>query len=177
MRPDGRMQDKPVVMFVRLVKAIMETFCSDLFRPFPPDVQRKHPASSTSGSQFKKQGPSIEIVDFLEDEGAVGDITFHNNLNGMSKHLKNDHIYESIRNLKCCNLQAAAKSNLQSPIMTIALNNSATSTTLICQDCTLERCLLDETLPLGGDLGHSGGNLGCGSRNGSGHQSSETQGT
>ncbi|KAL1398456.1 hypothetical protein pipiens_008952 [Culex pipiens pipiens] len=93
----------------------------------------------------------------------------------MSKHLKNDHIYESIRNLKCCNLQAAAKSNLQSPAMTIALNNSATSTTLICQDCTLERCLLDETLPLGGDLGHSGGNLGCGSRNGSGHQSSETQ--
>ncbi|KAL1381800.1 hypothetical protein pipiens_003403 [Culex pipiens pipiens] len=119
----------------------------------------------------------LQSEDLVDKTGAVGDITFHNNLNGMSKYLKNDHIYESIRNLKCCNLQAAAKSNLQSPAMTIALNNSATSTTLICQDCTLERCLLDETLPLGGDLGHSGGNLGCGSRNGSGHQSSETQGT
>ncbi|EDS42952.1 conserved hypothetical protein [Culex quinquefasciatus] len=92
-------------------------------------------------ARFFNKDSDSEIVDFLEDEGAVGDITFHNNLNGMSKHLKNDHIYESIRNLKCCNLQAAAKSNLQSPAMTIALNNSATSTTLICQDCTLERCL------------------------------------
>ncbi|EDS28729.1 conserved hypothetical protein [Culex quinquefasciatus] len=85
----------------------------------------------------------------------------------MSKNLKTKHIYDSISNLKCCNLQTAVNRNLQSPAITTALNNSA-STTLICQDCMLERCVMDETLSLGGDVGHSGGNLGCDSRNGSG---------
>uniref|UniRef100_A0A1S4J4X7 Protein naked cuticle homolog n=1 Tax=Culex quinquefasciatus TaxID=7176 RepID=A0A1S4J4X7_CULQU len=106
--------------------------------------------------ESKGAGGGEDVVDGpatgLSKSSEAVETTIHNNLNGKSKNLKTEHIYESISNLKCCNLQTAAKSNLQSPATTTALNNSATSTTLVCQDCTLERYVMDETLPLGATL-------------------------
>ncbi|XP_058818655.1 protein naked cuticle homolog [Topomyia yanbarensis] len=78
--------------------------------------------------------------------------TFHNNLNGKGKNsnVKNDNIYESINNLKSCNIQTAqtSKTNVTLNQTPVSLNNS-TATTVICQDCSLEGCPIDETLPLG----------------------------
>ncbi|XP_055548174.1 protein naked cuticle homolog [Wyeomyia smithii] len=81
----------------------------------------------------------------------MAEATFHNNLGGKGKNsnVKNDNIYESINNLKCCNIQTAqAAKALNQTTPTVMLNNS-TASTVICRDCSLEGCPIDETLPLG----------------------------
>ncbi|XP_055638027.1 protein naked cuticle homolog [Toxorhynchites rutilus septentrionalis] len=75
--------------------------------------------------------------------------TFHNNLSGKAKNSnsKNENIYESISNLKCCNIQTA-QVNATNDQSLAALNTSC-ATTVICRDCSLEGCPNDETLALG----------------------------
>ncbi|EDS40095.1 conserved hypothetical protein [Culex quinquefasciatus] len=84
---------------------------------------------------------------------------------GKNKNVKTGHIYESISNLRCCNLQAAAKTPSHDDCAEQLCH-------LALQAGTLREGRYAST---GGDVGHS--NLGCGSRNGSGSQSSELEAT
>ncbi|XP_062547021.1 protein naked cuticle homolog [Armigeres subalbatus] len=97
-------------------------------------------------------GKGEDVVDGLAKSSEAVETTFHNNLNGKGKtvNVKNDNIYESINNLKCCNIQTAqaSKTNVALNQSPASLNNS-TATTVICRDCSLEGCTIDETLPLG----------------------------
>ncbi|EDS40096.1 conserved hypothetical protein [Culex quinquefasciatus] len=86
-------------------------------------------------------------------------------IDGKNKNVKTGHIYESISNLRCCNLQAAAKTPSHDDCAEQLCH-------LALQAGTLREGRYAST---GGDVGHS--NLGCGSRNGSGSQSSELEAT
>lgn len=113
-------------------------------------------ANTTINNNVKHKDNNVakdeDVVDGLTKSSEAVETTFHNNLNGKGKTLnvKNDNIYESINNLKCCNIQAAQASK-----PTVALSqspgtlNNSTATTVICRDCSLEGCTIDETLPLG----------------------------
>ncbi|XP_065081081.1 protein naked cuticle homolog [Ochlerotatus camptorhynchus] len=89
-----------------------------------------------------------DVVDGLAKSSETVETTFHNNLNGKVKTPNN--IYESINNLKCCNIQAAHVSKTTNALnQSPATLNNSTATTVICRDCSLEGCTIDETLPLG----------------------------
>ncbi|XP_058448290.1 protein naked cuticle homolog [Malaya genurostris] len=116
--------------------------------------------ATTINNNIKQKEPNATKGDNAVDCQSSGlgksseavEATFHNNLNGKGKNsnMKNDNIYESINNLKSCNIQAAqaSKTGIALHQTSVALNNS-TATTVICRDCSLEGCAIDETLPLG----------------------------
>lgn len=115
-------------------------------------------ASTIVNNTFKQKELSVDQkqspADGHNKSAETVESTFHNNLNGKTKNsnAKNENIYESISNLKCCNIQTAqvpkTGNNSLNQNSAAALNTSS-ATTVICRGCTLEGCPNDETLALG----------------------------
>ncbi|XP_055591954.1 protein naked cuticle homolog [Uranotaenia lowii] len=128
----------PRVMRTRAHTVVANTTVSNATK------QHKEAGSGKAGEDVIDAALASKAVDNAQE------MTIHNNLNSKGKSLnaKNDHIYESINNLKCCNIQSAQVSKTNN-LSSVPLNNSTASTTLICRDCSLQGCPIDETLPLG----------------------------